>query len=321
MFERKSLKWPIFLAIVMIILLVVLSVGWILITIFGANWTLLSVGSIMFGVVLSGVILYLVWSIQQINLNRRQSNFIDAVTHELKSPIASLKLYLQTLGRRNMNESQRNEFYRSMLEDVDRLDQLITQLLDVARLQQDSNEPEQEAWIPIDKTLKGCIGKLVVQHHVAPESIRLECPELDVWAKRIDIEVLARNLIDNAIKYAGSPPEIDIVVEVDSETLNSRWLISDNGAGVPRHLRRQIFRRFYRIGDELERTKPGTGLGLFLVRSIVRRLRGTIRVLDIPKKSGARFEVMLPLSRNRPNDDNNTQQSVSEIDNTSPFGE
>ena len=321
MFERKSLKWPIFLAIVMIVLLVVLSVGWILITIFGANWTLLSVGSIMFGVVLSGVILYLVWSIQQINLNRRQSNFIDAVTHELKSPIASLKLYLQTLGRRNMNESQRNEFYRSMLEDVDRLDQLITQLLDVARLQQDSNEPEQEAWIPIDKTLTGCIEKLVVQHHVAPESIRLECPELDVWAKRIDIEVLARNLIDNAIKYAGSPPEIDIVVEVDSETLNSRWLISDNGAGVPRHLRRQIFRRFYRIGDELERTKPGTGLGLFLVRSIVRRLRGTIRVIDIPKKSGARFEVMLPLSRNRPNDDNNTQQSVSEIDNTSPFGE
>jgi len=320
-FERKSLKWPIFLAIVMIILLVVLSVGWILITIFGANWTLLSVGSIMFGVVLSGVILYLVWSIQQINLNRRQSNFIDAVTHELKSPIASLKLYLQTLGRRNMDENQRNDFYRSMLEDVDRLDQLITQLLDVARLQQDSNEPEQEAWIPIDKTLKGCVDKLIVQHHVARESIRLECQELDVWAKKIDIEVLARNLIDNAIKYAGSPPEIDIVVEVDAETLNSRWLISDNGTGVPRHLRRQIFRRFYRIGDELERTKPGTGLGLFLVRSIVRRLRGTIRVIDIPKRSGARFEVMLPLSRNRPSDDNYTRQSVSKVDNTSPFGE
>ncbi len=321
MFERKSLKWPIFLAIVMIILLVVLSVGWILITIFGANWTLLSVGSIMFGVVLSGVILYLVWSIQQINLNRRQSNFIDAVTHELKSPIASLKLYLQTLGKRNMDENQRNDFYRSMLEDVDRLDQLITQLLDVARLQQDSNEPEQEAWIPIDKTLQGCVDKLIVQHHVARESIRLECQELDVWAKKIDIEVLARNLIDNAIKYAGSPPEIDIVVEVDAETLNSRWLISDNGAGVPRHLRRQIFRRFYRIGDELERTKPGTGLGLFLVRSIVRRLRGTIRAIDIPKRSGARFEVMLPLSRSRPSDDNNTRQSVSEVDNTSPFGE
>lgn len=321
MFERKSLKWPIFLAIVMIILLVVLSVGWILITIFGANWTLLSVGSIMFGVVLSGVVLYLVWSIQQINLNRRQSNFIDSVTHELKSPIASLKLYLQTLGKRNIDEIQRHEFYSSMLEDVDRLDRLITQLLDVARLQQDSNEPELEAWIPIDKTLKTCLDKLLIQHHVSPEAVCLKCQEVDVWAKRIDIEVLARNLVDNAIKYAGSPPRIDIVVEVDAETLNSRWLISDNGAGVPRHLRRQIFRRFYRIGDELERTKPGTGLGLFLVRSIVRRLKGTIRVLDIPKKSGARFEVMLPLSRIRPSNHNNMQQSVLEEDNASPFGE
>lgn len=307
MFERKSLKWPIFLAIVMIVLLVVLTVGWILITIFGANWTLLSVGSIMFGVVLSGVILYLVWSIQQINLNRRQSNFIDAVTHELKSPIASLKLYLQTLGRRNIDEDQRQEFYRAMLEDVDRLNMLITQLLDVARLQQDSNEPASEAWIPVDKTLRDCVEQLLIQHHVPSEAIHLACQEVDVWAKRIDIEVLARNLVDNAIKYAGTPPKIEISVDVDVETLNSRWLFTDNGAGVPRHLRRQIFRRFYRIGDELERTKPGTGLGLFLVRSIVLRLRGTIRVLDVPKKSGARFEVMLPLSRIRPRDDNNMQ--------------
>ena len=150
MFERKSLKWPILLAIVMIVLLVGLAVGWILINVFGGKWILLSVGSVMFGFVLMGVVLYLVWSIQQINLNRRQSNFIDAVTHELKSPIASLKLFLQTLGRRNIDESQRQEFYRSMLDDVDRLDQLITQLLDVARLQQDSNEPEPEIWVPLD---------------------------------------------------------------------------------------------------------------------------------------------------------------------------
>jgi signal transduction histidine kinase len=150
MFERKSLKWPILLAIVMIVLLVGLAVGWILINVFGGKWILLSVGSVMFGFVLMGVVLYLVWSIQQINLNRRQSNFIDAVTHELKSPIATLKLFLQTLGRRNIDESQRQEFYRSMLDDVDRLDQLITQLLDVARLQQDSNEPEPEIWVPLD---------------------------------------------------------------------------------------------------------------------------------------------------------------------------
>jgi two-component system, OmpR family, phosphate regulon sensor histidine kinase PhoR len=303
MFERKSLKWPIFLAIIMIVLLIVLTVGWILITIFGANWILLSVGSIMFGFVLTGVVLYLVWSIQQINLNRRQSNFIDAVTHELKSPIASLKLFLQTLGKRNIDEIQRHEFYRSMLDDVDRLDQLITQLLDVARLQQNSNEPESEAWVPVDLSVNACLDKLLPQHSLDSSCVKLDCPPIDVWAKRIDIEVLIRNLIDNAFKYAGRPAQVEITIDVDPVTLNSRWLISDNGTGVPRHLRRQVFHRFYRIGNELERTKPGTGLGLFLVRSIVKRLKGTIRVLDVPKRTGARFEVMLPNSRLRSDSD------------------
>ncbi|MCY2979869.1 MAG: HAMP domain-containing sensor histidine kinase [Planctomycetota bacterium] len=299
MFERKSLKWPILLAIVMIVMLVGLTIGWILITIFGANWILLSVGSIMFVFVLLGVVLYLVWSIQQINLNRRQSNFIDAVTHELKSPITSLKLFLQTLGKRNIDEAQRQEFYHSMLDDVDRLDQLITQLLDVARLQQDSNEPEPESWVAIESTLEEFTNKLVAQHHVNRDCVRIECPPCDVWARRVDIDILVRNLIDNALKYAGKPPVVEVKVRVDSQSGNITILVSDNGIGIPRHLHRKIFRRFYRVGNELERTKPGTGLGLFLVRSIVRRIRGSIRVADLPKNSGSRFELVLPQSRLR----------------------
>lgn len=299
MFERKSLKWPILLAIVMIVMLVGLTIGWILITIFGANWILLSVGSSMFVFVLLGVVLYLVWSIQQINLNRRQSNFIDAVTHELKSPIASLKLFLQTLGKRNIDEAQRQEFYHSMLDDVDRLDQLITQLLDVARLQQDSNEPEPESWVAIESTLAEFTNKLVAQHHIHRDCVSIECPPCDVWARRVDIDILVRNLIDNALKYAGKPPVVEIKVRVDSQSGNITILVSDNGIGIPRHLHRKIFYRFYRVGNELERTKPGTGLGLFLVRSIVRRLRGSIRVADLPKNSGSRFELVLPQSRLR----------------------
>lgn len=299
MFERKSLKWPILLAIVMIVMLVGLTIGWILITIFGANWILLSVGSIMFVFVLLGVVLYLVWSIQQINLNRRQSNFIDAVTHELKSPITSLKLFLQTLGKRNIDEAQRQEFYHSMLDDVDRLDQLITQLLDVARLQQDSNEPEPESWVAIESTLEEFTNKLVAQHHISRDCVSIECPPCEVWARRVDIDILVRNLIDNALKYAGKPPVVEIKVRVDSQSGNTIMLVSDNGIGIPRHLHRKIFRRFYRVGNELERTKPGTGLGLFLVRSIVRRIRGSIRVVDLPKNSGSRFELVLPQSRLR----------------------
>ena len=283
----------------MIVLLVGLTVGWVLLNVFGAissqksssvYWTLLSVGSVMFLFVLAGVILYLIWSIQQINLNRRQSNFIDAVTHELKSPIASLKLFLQTLGKRNIDEQKRQEFYGSMLDDVERLDQLITQLLNVARLQQKSHFPEPETWVAVEALLMECISKLTAQYRVANDCISLDSPKCDLWSSKVDIEILIRNLIDNALKYCGDPPKVHVLVQLDSKSNSVTISVSDNGPGIPKHLRKKIFRRFYRAGDELERTKPGTGLGLFLVRSIVRRLKGSIRVADLPKNEGSRFE-------------------------------
>ena len=321
MFERKSLKWPILLAIVMIVLLVGLTVGWILLNVFGAissqksssvYWTLLSVGSVMFLFVLAGVILYLIWSIQQINLNRRQSNFIDAVTHELKSPIASLKLFLQTLGKRNIDEQKRQEFYGSMLDDVERLDQLITQLLNVARLQQKSHFPEPETWVAVESLLMESISKLTAQYRVANDCISLDSPKCDLWSSKVDIEILIRNLIDNALKYCGDPPKVHVLVQLDSKSNSVTISVSDNGPGIPKHLRKKIFRRFYRAGDELERTKPGTGLGLFLVRSIVRRLKGSIRVADLPKNEGSRFELILPKARMRPLD-GKSPESDSEI--------
>ncbi|HUP80169.1 MAG TPA: HAMP domain-containing sensor histidine kinase [Pirellula sp.] len=308
MFERKSLKWPILLAVVMIVLLVGLTVGWVLLNVFGAitsqkssnvYWVLLSVGSVMFLFVLAGVILYLIWSIQQINLNRRQSNFIDAVTHELKSPIASLKLFLQTLGKRNIDEEKRLEFYGSMLDDVERLDQLITQLLNVARLQQNSDLPEPETWVAIDWVVENCVSILAAQHHIPFECVAIDSPACDVWSRKVDIEILVRNLIDNALKYGGRPPSVQIVVHFNAQSNSAIISVSDNGLGIPKHLRKRIFKRFYRAGDELERTKPGTGLGLFLVRSIVRRLKGSIRVADLPKNNGTRFELVLPNARLR----------------------
>ena len=143
MSPRWPLSLPITLGIVMIVLIVALAVGWILLTVFGAladaesaalYWTVLSLGSVSLVLVLVGVVVYLTLSVKAINLSRRQSNFIDSVTHELKSPLSSLKLYLQTLGRRNLEPQQQAEFYRTMLEDVERLDGLIDHLLDAARL-------------------------------------------------------------------------------------------------------------------------------------------------------------------------------------------
>ena len=164
MVTRRSLSLPITLAVVMIILLVVLIVGWVLLAVVGAMdnaanpafyWVWLSIGTTFLGLILAGVITYLVLSIKSINLNRRQSNFIDSVTHELKSPIASLKLYLQTLTRRQVPHDQEADFYRYMLEDVERLDQLINHMLEVGKLErQGTGSDIREVELPA--TIRRC---------------------------------------------------------------------------------------------------------------------------------------------------------------------
>ena len=306
MFERKSLKWPILVAILMIVMLVGLTIGWVLLNVFSAldaektsrsaiYWILLSVGAVFFACLLAGVILYLIWIIQNINLNRRQSNFIDAVTHELKTPIASLKLYLQTLNRRDVQGPQRQEFYATMMEDVDRLDRLINQLLDVARLQRDRQDLDAKEWVSLRELVEECVSRLAKQHSVNTDLFRMEIEDCQVLAHRIDIDVLLGNLLDNAIKYSAQEPEIEIRITFQNDS--ALIAISDNGQGIPRHLRRKIFWRFYRAGDELERRKPGVGLGLFLVRSIVERLRGSIVVSERIEQPGATFLVTLPARR------------------------
>ncbi|MFN7875968.1 MAG: sensor histidine kinase [Pirellula sp.] len=302
MFERKSFKWPIFLAVIMIVLIVGLTVAWVILNVFGAvtnerpalYWTLLAVGSVMFALVLTGVIVYLVWSIQQIDLNRRQSNFLDAVTHELKSPIASLKLYLQTLNRRSLPDEQRSQFYSSMMEDVERLDRTISQLLEVAKLQQDRSLQDKPEWIRVDEIVDKISQKLCDEHAFNPEDLQLDIPQCELNALRSDVEILVRNLLDNAIKYAGAPPKVSIVGTISRDEKELRLVFQDNGNGIPRHLRRAIFKRFYRVGDELERSKPGTGLGLFLVRSFVKRMGGSIHVDDSTKQRGSKFVLQIP---------------------------
>ena len=320
MFERRSLKWPILLAVVMIVVLVALTVGWILLVVATSSyqWILLTIGSILFVCVVVGVVLYLVLSIQTITLNRRQSNFIDSVTHELKSPIASLKLYLQTLGRRNIDEPQRQEFYKSMLADVERLDQLINHLLEAARLEHRRQNSEELQTIRVDEVLSE-LATEVSQKHVLPMgSISLHLVPMQIEARPGELNILFRNLLDNAAKYAGEPPQIEVHLE---PLPRSGWLrvsILDNGSGIPRNMRRRIFGRFVRLGNELERTKPGTGLGLFLVRSMIRQMRGRITVVDRAKHSGTRFDVQLPGASEIPNsqtDPSNKAVSSPEAEN------
>jgi signal transduction histidine kinase len=301
MFLRRSLKWPIALGVIMIVLLAVLLVGWVLLSVFGAleaegtaplYWTLLPIGALFLTIVLVGVVMYLAMQIKAVNLSRRQSNFIDSVTHELKSPIASLKMYLQTLSRRPVGDRDRENFYRYMLEDLERLDQLINDLLDVARLEKESMGGDAED-VELATLLAECADAVRTSHRAAPETIAFDLEPCIVRAPRADLYVLFRNLIDNAVKYAGVEPAVEVLLKLhgDGEAVVR---VSDNGPGIPMHLRRRIFRRFERLGVELERKKPGTGLGLYLVHTLVRKLKARIRVTDRERGPGAVFEVRLP---------------------------
>jgi two-component system, OmpR family, phosphate regulon sensor histidine kinase PhoR len=298
---RRSLSLPILLAIGMITLLVVLTVGWSLVTVFGAlkdssragvYWALLTVGSTFILLLLVGVILYLILSIKAINLTRRQSNFIDSVTHELKSPIASMKLYLQTLNRHQVSQAVQADFHRFMLEDLERLDHLINQMLDAGRLEAERAKGEEED-VDLAALIRDCAAAVCMNYRVPAEIVSLDLEPSTVVARRVDLDIIFRNLLDNAVKYAGSPPRVAASLRRNGAgPVIVR--IADNGRGIPLHLRRKIFGRFVRLGLELERDKPGTGLGLYIARTLVRHLRGQIRVRDPEEGPGTVFEVQLP---------------------------
>lgn len=285
----------------MIVLLVVLTVGWVLLAVSnalagtgyaGLYWALLTVGSAFMVLLLVGVVLYLVLSIKAINLSRQQSNFIDSVTHELKSPITSMKLCLQTLTLRPVSRQEQANFYRFMLEDLDRLDHLINQMLDAGKLESGRVDGGAED-VALADLLGQCAEAVCLSYRMPTSVVDLDTQDCVVRARRVDLEMIFRNVLDNAVKYAGPRPEVQVTLRpaAGGRTLTR---IGDNGRGIPHKLRRKIFGRFVRLGMELEREKPGTGLGLYIVRTLVKRLRGRIRVRDRQHGTGTVFEIQLP---------------------------
>jgi two-component system, OmpR family, phosphate regulon sensor histidine kinase PhoR len=299
MITRRSLSWPIALGVTMIVLIVALTVSWIIVTVRSAlegetpalYWTMLGVGTTFLVLVLAGVVMYLFISIKAVALNQRQSNFIDSVTHELKSPIAALKLYLQTLSRRKLSEAQAAEFHRSMLEDLERLDQLINHLLDAARIDRPPADARLED-VDVPQLISTIAQNTCQFYRLPQETVDLRLAPVTMHARPADVEMIFRNLIDNAVKYGGEQPKVEVDLAAQDGRVTAR--ISDNGPGIPAKLRRKVFGRFVRVGSELERKQAGTGLGLFIVRQLVRRMRGKITVRDRADGPGTVFEVELP---------------------------
>lgn len=301
---KRSLKLPITLAVIMIVLVILLIVGWVLVTVFAAMkytdntifWVLLPVGSLILSLILAGVIVYLVLSIKMINLTHRQSNFVDSVTHELKSPIASIMLSLQTLTKYNVEPEKAQSFYTGMMEEAQRLDTLVNQVLRAGQLEAGLKIADSPEELYLHTILESAIHSASQRYRLPDDCVIMDCPaNLRMFVSRVPLEMILRNLIDNAIKYGGDPLKVDVKVRrMNQQKIAIR--VSDNGAGIPPHLRKKVFQRFVRLGSELERRRKGTGLGLYIVRMCLYQLHGDIRIRDNKRTQGTSFYVLLPIT-------------------------
>ncbi|MDA1165602.1 MAG: HAMP domain-containing sensor histidine kinase [Planctomycetota bacterium] len=291
--KPRTLRLPITLSVVMMTLNVALMVCWIVLLAQLGSWSALTVGTIVFALILVGMIFYMFLTVKEVRLNQRQSNFVDSVTHELKTPIAALKLYLETLQIRQLTDEQRADFYETMEHELQRLDHLISQLLEVGRLDAIGHQTAPED-IALERLLRRCAVSACAHHKQDHEQVFIfDVEPIVVHARPVVLEMIFGNLLDNAVKYAGDPPQVEVKVRL-KEGGKVSIRITDNGEGVPADLRKKIFKMFYRGGDELERRQKGTGLGLYISRTLAHILKGSISVHDRLEGSGSVFEVEIP---------------------------
>ncbi|WP_232105659.1 sensor histidine kinase [Gimesia panareensis] len=291
--RRGRLRLPITLSVVLMVLNIALMVFWIILAAQIYWWSALTVGTVVFVLILVGLSLYLVLTIKEVRLNQRQSDFIDSVTHELKTPIASLRLYLETLQIRSLSDEQRGEFYGTMKSELERLDHLISQLLEVKRLDALGMQSDPED-ILLEPLIRHCAKLECNRRQLEIDQVcEFDFEPAMVHTRRILLEMIFRNVIDNAIKYGGTEPKVQIQVRVSS---GGRVItrVMDNGEGVDPEIRKDIFKIFYRGESELERRKTGTGLGLYIVRTLVHLLGGKVTVHDRLDQPGSVFAIDLP---------------------------
>ena len=291
--KRRHLSLPIWSSVLLMTINIALMAVLIVQLARQSSWLALTLGSIALAISLFGISFYLFLTIKEIQLNRRQSNFVDSVTHELKTPIAALRLYLDTLIMRELDPADRREFYETMNSELHRLDRLINQLLEVGRLDAIGHQTEPES-IQLEDLIRRCAEAACLHHKKEiSEVFRFEMAPLALTSRRLLLEMIFGNLLDNAVKYGGNPPKVTVhAFSRGRDRVVVR--IRDNGAGVAPEHRRRVFQLFFRGNDELQRTKTGTGLGLYIVKTLVGLLKGRIVVLDADSGTGSMFEVTLP---------------------------
>jgi len=301
---RSSLSIPITLGAITVLLSMALLVGWSFLLgqkitrsadVAGDVW-LLVLGALSFVLIIVVLVLFVISLARGIIEVRKQDTFIDSVTHELKSPLASLQLCLETLGREGLEDEAREKLRHMMLEDVDRLRAFIDDVLEANRLSYARQGMMNLSDVSLEQLAEQCAEVVRARHRLEPEEVQIEVdPALVVTTDRAALEIVVKNLIDNAVKYSARPARVRVVARRDSDT-KMMLEVRDGGIGIERKNLKRIFHRFYRVEEQEVRERRGTGLGLFVVWALVKQLGGDVRAFSEGRGRGTTMRVELPIA-------------------------
>jgi signal transduction histidine kinase len=297
--RRGTIAVFITLGVLLTGLTVFLNITWIIHN--EGHLALLVLGIIFFAILVAGVVLNTIFLVREVRRNERQDSFLNAVTHELKTPIASIRLYLETLQRRPMDEVQRQQFYTSMLADSDRLLGTVEQVLKAGQLGQ-RHRQQNRTVIDLGALVTDCVTITLQRHHLPQDAIILDpVPggvRLRVMGIAEDLRAAILNVLDNAVKYSPDGVQVHCSLLITDYTW-ATLRITDTGVGLPPDQNKRIFRRFYRVpGRTMQRIK-GTGLGLFLVRNILRQHGGDATASSPGLNQGTTVTLTLPLATSK----------------------
>jgi len=258
------------------------------------TWVVVLVLSVLVGIILMGFFTIFVYNQKTFQLYRQQRNFINSFTHELRTPIASLKLYLETFRKYGLSREEQLKYIDYMIQDTDRLSHNVSRILNLARIESKTYGGEFENLDLVQEIerfhqrnghlFEGC-------------DVEISNPSARAFTCRINrslFEMLLMNLFTNAIKYNSSDaPSLRITFTPGKRRVHVRF--EDNGIGIPRSERKKVFRKFYQIGRSEDMSAKGTGLGLYLVELVARIHKGRVAVHPAQGGTGSVFSLELPL--------------------------
>lgn len=279
--------------ICLIALAIALQVGWIFFSL--ERVALMVVGSIFFAAIITGLILNMIFLIREIRRNEQQNAFLNAVTHELKTPIASIKLYLETLKSRDLSEEKRREFYDIMLADNARLLNTVEQVLQASRTRERQEGLRNITKINLNSLLAESVSIIKSRYHLQEDELSFTKNDslFEISGDKNELLSAFTNLLDNAVKYSNEKIKVSIRARnIDSQTVIIR--IKDEGIGIPKSEQKRIFKRFYRVLNSATQKQKGTGLGLAIVQSIIKNHGGKIYADSDGEGKGSVFTIQLP---------------------------